>query len=514
MPASPSEPTSRNDFLDATAPRRLVSPAPVASLTARGSAGEGPDALTIGKRIRHRRKSRGQTLDAVAQRVGISPSALSLIETGRREARVSTLGAIAAALETELAEFLSADAPSRRAKLEIELERAQRSAEFSELGIGPVRTGPRLPLDALESLVALHQALAAVKAERDTTPEHARRANADLRARMRASDNYFPEIEQAADALLRRIDHEGGPLTRFGVTRIAEVMGFTLHTVSDLPASTRTVTDLAGHRIFLPAADGAEQRTLALAALGHIALGHRPPGSYAEFLAQRVEVNYFAAATLVPERWAVEFLQQAKLRKDIEIEDLRDHFLVSNEMAAHRFTNLATRHLQIPVHFTRINEYGVIYKAYSNDGVQFPTDPSGSVEGQRVCRYWTSRQVFEQADWSASYQQYTDTPTGTYWCTAAASRGEREATSVAVGTPYEHVKWFRGRGTPHRGTSRCPDPRCCSTPPAELAERWAGLSWPSARVQSNLLAALPAGAFPGVDETEVLEFLDRQPRDR
>lgn len=474
------------------------------------AAGQGPDALTIGKRIRYRRRAARQTLDAVSDRVGISPSALSLIETGKREAKISTLGAIAAALETEMAEFLTVAAPSRRARLEIELERAQRSPSFSQLGSSPVRTGPRLPMDALESLVALHRELAAVTAERDTTPEHARRANAELRATMRASDNYFPQIEQAADQVLHHIDHEGGPLTRFGVSAIAQAMGFTLHTVADLPASTRTVTDLARRRIYLPTAGGAEQRTLALAALGHITLGHRPPGSYAEFLAQRVEVNYFAAAVLVPERWAVEFLQQAKTRKDIEIEDLRDHYLVSYEMAAHRFTNLATKHLDIPVHFTRINERGVIYKAYSNDGVQFPADPSGAVEGMRVCRYWTSRQVFEQADWSASYQQYTDTPTGTFWCTAAATRGEREATSVAVGTPYEQVKWFRGRRTAHRGRSECPDPRCCSTPPPDLADRWEGLSWPSARVQAGLLAALPAGAFPGVDQTEVLEFLDRQ----
>ena len=119
--------------------------------------------------------------------------------------------------------------------------------------------------------------------------------------------------------------------------------------------------------------------------------------------------------------------------------------------------------------------------------------------------------MFESGDWALPYQQYTDTPHGTFWCTAMAERGEREASSVSVGTPYQHVKWFRGRGTTHRGRSRCPDPSCCSTPPADLAGRWAGQSWPSARVHSHLLAALPAGAFPGVDDTEVLEFLDRQP---
>jgi XRE family transcriptional regulator, fatty acid utilization regulator len=67
---------------------------------------------------------------------------------------------------------------------------------------------------------------------------------------------------------------------------------------------------------------------------------------------------------------------------------------------------------------------------------------------------------------------------------------------------------MRGRETRERSTSRCPDPACCS-PPADLAIRWDGLAWSSARVHSHLLAAMPPGVFPGVDDTEVLKFLER-----
>ena len=45
--------------------------------------------------------------------------------------------------------------------------------------------------------------------------------------------------------------------------------------------------------------------------------------------------------------------------------------------------------------------------------------------------------------------------------------------------------------------------------PTELATRWADKSWPSARPHASTLAALPTGAFPGVDTTEVYQFLDR-----
>jgi hypothetical protein len=41
-----------------------------------------------------------------------------------------------------------------------------------------------------------------------------------------------------------------------------------------------------------------------------------------------------------------------------------------------------------------------------------------------VCRFWTARAVFDQPDWTRRYQQYTDTPGGTYWCTALADAGD------------------------------------------------------------------------------------------
>jgi hypothetical protein len=69
-------------------------------------------------------------------------------------------------------------------------------------------------------------------------------------------------------------------------------------------------------------------------------------------------------------------------------------------MAAHRFTNLATMHLGVPVHFMKVNRAGITYKAYANDGIELPSDSSGSVEGQRVCRFRTTRPVFAQPDWS------------------------------------------------------------------------------------------------------------------
>ena len=125
-----------------------------------------------------------------------------------------------------------------------------------------------------------------------------------------------------------------------------------------------------------------------------------------------METNYFAAALLMPETASVDLLRGARAARDLAIEDLRDAFAVSYETAAHRFTNLATRHLGIPVHFMRVHESGTIYKAYENDGVHFPADVTGAIEGQRACRQWTARQVFAQEDTSVSYPSTPTRPAG------------------------------------------------------------------------------------------------------
>ena len=211
---------------------------------------------------------------------------------------------------------------------------------------------------------------------------------------------------------------------------------------------------------------------------------------------------------MLPEKSAVEFLVAAKEARELSVEDLRDAFAVSYETAAHRFTNLATKHLGLPVHFLKVHESGAISKAYENDGVAFPTDALGAVEGQLVCRKWSARQVFDVEDRFSPYHQYTDKPAGTSWCTSSIQTGANGVFSVSVGTPFAHAKWFRGRDTARRHVSTCPDPSCCRQPPSGLASRWAEKAWPSARLESSLLAALPTGTFTGVDLTEVYEFLE------
>jgi len=471
----------------------------------------GLDLALFGQRLRHARRARGLTLAELGARVGRAPSVLSLLENGRREPKLSLIEALAGALSVPAAELLRREPPSRRAQLEIALEEAQRDPDSADLGLPYLRVGARVPNDVLEHVVALHAELRRQRAKPTATPEEAREANADLRAMMRQRGNYFAPIERAAAEALAAAGYAGGALSQKLLLSVVMHHGFSVKYVHDLPRSARSVTDLRNRRIYLKQESMGTHtpRTVLLQALGHFVLGHSAPLDFADFLRQRVEANYFAAAVLVPEEPAARFLREAMQDRSLSVEDLRDVFAVSYEMAAHRFTNLATHHLGLPCHFVKNDAGGIIYKAYENDGVVFPADEAGAIEGQRMCREWSGRQVFAAADRFSPLYQYSDTPSGTYWCVAFVDPGPERDFAITLGVPFEHSRWFRGRETTRRVTSACPDGECCQRPPARLAARWDGLAWPSARAHSHILSALPRGSFPGVDEADVYAFLEK-----
>jgi transcriptional regulator with XRE-family HTH domain/predicted transcriptional regulator len=469
------------------------------------------DLITFGQRLRYLRRARGLTLGELGDRVGKAPSVLSLLENGKREPKLSLIEELATVLGVPVSELVSRQPPSRRAQLEIAIAQAQLDPSYRRLGLPPLKVGARVPTDVLEHLAAVAAELRAQQSRPAATPEDARAANAALRKAQRERGNYYEEFEQAAADALRAGGYSGGPLSQGMLLSVVSHHGFAVRYVQDLPRSVRSLTDLRNRRIYVKQEPvGAHSpRAIVLQALGHYLLGHQVPRDFADFLRQRVEANYFAAAMLMPQTAAVPVLTAAKQARDLAVEDLVDLFSVSYEMAAHRFTNLATHHLDVACHFVKNDASGVIYKAYENDGVVFPADPGGAIEGQRMCRQWSGRQVFAAADRFSPYCQYSDTASGTYFCVAQVDPRADQGFAITLGVRFTDSRWFRGRESTVRTKSACPDGECCARPPVALAERWEGNAWPSARAHSHILSALPAGSFPGVDDVDIYEFLDR-----
>jgi predicted transcriptional regulator len=348
----------------------------------------------------------------------------------------------------------------------------------------------------------------------------ARAANAAMRDDMRRRDNYFEEIEATATDALDAIGYSGSAaVSERHLTEAAAYFGFKIARVQGLPSSTRSITDTANRMIYVPQRNATggtrSSRSVIAQTLGHFALGHTDPTDFEGYVRQRVEANYFAGALLAPERSVVRMLAEAKRDEDISVEDLGEMFYVSYEMAAHRLTNLITRHFGIPVHFQRSDADGLLWKAYENDGVLLPSDVDGTIEGQRLCRWWSSRQAFESEDSYELHYQRTETVAGTFWCVTHIALDRDRGDAITIGTVDSMSHWFRGSGTARRAVSTCPDPACCHRPPVDAVARWDGLAWPSARDHSGFVSGLPTDTvvfnpYPGVELTDVYSFLDQQ----
>jgi predicted transcriptional regulator/DNA-binding XRE family transcriptional regulator len=481
--------------------------------------------LIFGRRLRHYRRRAGLTLEQLGQKVGRPASYLSQLENGHREPRLSTVDQLAAAVGCQPADLLANEPPNRRAELEVTLTEMQQDPRYAALGLPYLRATARLDDLALEHIVALWDQVRELSRQRGTSERPgwaaggARAANAAMREEMRKRDNYFSEIEQAASSALEAVSYTGpGAVSERNLTDLAAYFGFSIARVQDLPPSTRSITDLRQRVIYVPQRNQTRgmrsSRSVVAQTLGHFALGHRDPVDFEGYVRQRVEANYFAGALLAPESAVVKMLVEAKKRHDISVEDLNEVFYISYEMAAHRLTNLITRHLSIPVHFARSDADGLLWKAYENDGVVFPADTDGTVEGQRLCRWWGARQAFDSEDSYSIHYQYTESPSGVFWCATHIGVEQDRGTAITIGTAEEEAHWFRGSDSRRRLTSRCPEVSCCRQPPEAAVQRWAGVAWPSARDHSHFVSGLPTDTVvfsphPGVDLTEVYSFLDR-----
>ncbi len=303
------------------------------------------------------------TLEELGEITGTAPSQLSMVENGHREPRISLLEAIAAALKVTASDLLAAEPPSPRAALEIELERAQASPAYRELGLPILRPSRAMSDAMLKTIVGLHRELDRRARMSIATPEEARRANTQHRTHMRERNNHLPEIELVAEQATTAVRHTSGALTHRTVAEMAKRVGLTIVHTDDLPHSARAVVDLEHGRIYIPPASipgGHGLRSLALQAVAKKVLEHEAPTDYADFLRQRLEASYFAAACLMPRTASVDFLERAKRERNIAIEDFRDTFGVTHEGAALRFTNLATHYLGITLHYLRVDGDGTV----------------------------------------------------------------------------------------------------------------------------------------------------------
>ena len=341
----------------------------------------------LGAKVRALRRQEGLSQVQMAERLGISPSYLNLIEANKRPLTANLLIQLAQSFQVDLKSF----APEADQRVAEDLMEAFGDPLFEPLDLpaGEVRdlaqNGPALA----RAVFLLYQSYREARRRMETlsdqlsdgqgfppasTPLPSEAAGDFIQRRM----NYFPELEEAAENLWQRagLDQEqlyGGLVGAFRELGIQ----VRIHWADEARGILRRY-DPATRVLSLSELLSPRSRTFQLAhqwallALGDLLdqLTEDPllAGTVARSMARVALANYFAAAVLMPYS---PFLR-ATLSSRYDIELLSRRFQTSFEQVCHRLSTLRRpREEGVPFHFLRIDIAGNISKSFSASGIRF-----------------------------------------------------------------------------------------------------------------------------------------------
>lgn len=328
----------------------------------------------LGAKLRKLREARGWTLEACAERLGLSPSYLSQLETNQRPATARVLIALTRAFHVDAGLFdlegdarLVADLRAASADLAGEAE-PPTAAELKQV----VASSPRLA----RQFVTLHQNFRDLNSQ-PRTPDFTAHQDqaADLFYR---HHNHFEILDTAAEAL-------AAALPRTGLnTRTLEAALNDLHGVRVLYAPDHHAPAALSLNSRQPETGRAFQmaRRLALLSFHDLIEAERDQdGTEARTMrktAHEALLDYAADALLMPYG---DFLQTARDEKH-DIERLASRFQVSFEQVCRRLTTLQRPGARgLPFYFAQVDMAGNIARRFNTP--QFPLSSSSS-----ACPLW------------------------------------------------------------------------------------------------------------------------------
>jgi len=348
--------------------------------------------IFLGPRLRRLRRELGLTQAAMAGDLEISPSYIALMERNQRPVTADILLRLAKTYRLDVASLAAAREDDFAARLKAALN----DPLFGDLEIGAMEIedfGNSFPgaADALMRLYAAYQESQLALADQGDAETTGTDPVAEARRFLSARKNSFPAIDEAAEALNRKIDDAGG--------REAYLKQNGLN-VRRLPSDVMTdaLRRLDQHRNEIVIDEGLDKASAAFQLSLQIAYLELSAGIDGELkqakfqtengrrLTRRALANYAAGALLMPYG---AFLRAAEKRR-YDVEALGRQFGVSFEQAAHRLTTLQrTGEEGVPFFFIRVDAAGNVSKRL--DGAGFPFARHGG-----SCPLWSLHQAFRR----------------------------------------------------------------------------------------------------------------------
>jgi predicted transcriptional regulator/transcriptional regulator with XRE-family HTH domain len=348
-----------------------------------------PEAARLGAKVRALRRRENLSQVQMAERLGISPSYLNLIEGNRRPLPATLLIKLAQSFGIDINSF----ATDEDARLVADLTEAFADPLFEEEDITSidVREMATASPAASRAVLSLYKAYQSVRVTADnlssrltdgddaSAVDRSHLPNEEVSDFIQRQMNHFPELETAAEELYQRAKLE--PLDLYpGLIRYLEKShGISVHiarwgttpgtlrkldpqrkvlTLSEL-LPTRSRTFQLAHQIGLLVAKKHIDATLSDARL---------TTEDSRALARVALANYFAGCVLMP---YASFLQAAREeRYDLDV--LGRRFRVGFEQVCHRLTTMRRPGAEgVPFHMIRIDVAGNISKRFSGSGIRF-----------------------------------------------------------------------------------------------------------------------------------------------
>ncbi len=411
--------------------RRRAGPAPDALP---GSGMERQYGTPLGGKVRALRRRENVSQVQLAERLGISPSYLNLIEHDRRPLPAALLIKMAQLFQLDFQSLAGDDERQMMADLmEVfgdDLFEAQEltSADVREL-VGGSPSIARGVLKLYAAYQTARQSADSLAAELDAGSERSgfdgsRMPSEEVSDFLQRQMNYFPELEEAAERLWRDADLSLDDLLAGMVRYLRQKHGIdvTVERMTGMHGATRRYYP-ERKLLMLSEALPRSSRTFQLAhqigliahsdAFTRMARDQLLTTDDSRALTRVALANYFAAAAIMPYQ---SFFDAARVeRYDVEL--LGHRFASSFEQVCHRLTTLRRPGAEgIPFHLVRIDIAGNISKRFSASGIRF-------ARFSAACPRWNVHTAFLTPGMIRI--QLSRMPDATYFCIARTIRRDR-----------------------------------------------------------------------------------------
>lgn len=382
--------------------------------------------VIFGMKLRQFREQAGLSLTDFAARTGLSSSYITEIEHGKKYPKAEKIARMAEVLERSYDDLVSIRLNEELNPLAGFLGSSLlHNFPYHLFGISPAQVVELLTRQPAEAS-ALVNALLGIAEQYNIGVEHLFRSA--LRSYQELHENYFPELEQAADEFARSSAIQADPTAALSDLRavIESRFGYTLddRRLANHPKLQHFRSVLVSKnkhsRLLLtnPALNEFQKKFILAREIGYQVLGlkERAVTSAPEHVDSFEQVlndfkaSYFAGALLINRErllsdvksfFALDRWEPARFRAFL------GRYEVTPEIFMYRLTEVLPQYFGIKLHFLRFNQEGGQYRLVKHLNMSQVLIPGGTGVNEHYCRRWLAIRILKALDRSSTTNSVT-----------------------------------------------------------------------------------------------------------